>query len=93
MLIIEKQIIDIREESIMKLSIENSKVFINDEEIRGWKKYTLLFLIYAMIPVFIFIALLMALTLVGVALSFIIPICIGVIFLAGIIFIISKLLK
>lgn len=35
MLIIEKQIIDIREESIMKLSIENSKVFINDEEIRG----------------------------------------------------------
>lgn len=93
MLIIRKNIIDIREESIMKLSIENSKVFINDEEIRGWKRYTLLFLTYAMIPVFIFIALMITLTLVGIAIGFIIPICIGAIFFAGIIFIISKLLK
>jgi hypothetical protein len=77
----------------MKLSIENNRVFVNDKEIRGWKRYVLLFLTYAIIPVLIFIILLMALTLVGVALSFIIPICIGVIFLAGIIFIISKILK
>lgn len=77
----------------MKVSIENNRVFINGKEIKGWKRFMVLFFSYFAVPIFIVVALLIVLALIGVALSVIIPICIGVILLSGIVFIITRLLK
>lgn len=91
MLIIEKLIK--RGGMGMKISIENNRVFVNDKEIKGWRRFLILFLTYLVVPIFILIAFLMALTLVGITLGFIIPICIGIAFMAGIIVLITKLFK
>lgn len=77
----------------MKLSIKNNRVFIDDEEIRGFKKFLVLFFTYLTVPIIITFTLLFVLAVIGVTLGFIIPICIGAFLLSGIVFIIAKLLR
>ena len=77
---------------IMKLYIENNRVFINDKEVKGWKKFMVLFFSYLTVPIFITIILFVILILLGVTLTLIIPVCIGVGVVLGVIFIIKSFL-